>query len=271
MLFEHERDALAWYERQEPVCTPSFVASIPWSDVRRHELKMEFVPVIRYMRDVESFTTIYDAELRKTPTGRDPVIRAFLDRWSAEEPVHGALLHRFLGEAGHDDARGDWAGAARRRIPLGYRVRSPLKALLANAFHRHFAAVHMTWGAINELSTLNGYLRLWKLAKHPVLERILRAIAREEARHAFFYWSVARIQLLRSKFRQALTRYIVRQFWTPVGQGAKPAQETNRTIAALFRGPEGVAFFHQNVNRRIEDLPGLSGLDVMTTRIAAAR
>lgn len=268
MFFEHERDVLAWYEQQEPVCTPSFVASIPWGDVRRHEIKAEFVPVLRYMRDVEFFTTVYDAELRRTPTGRNPIIRRFLDRWSTEEPIHGTLLHRFLGEAGHDDVRGDRPPVTRPDIPMGYRLRSPLKALLANAFHTHFAAVHMTWGAINELSTLNGYLRLWQLAKHPVLEYILRGIAREEARHAFFYWSIARIQLLRSKFRQALTRYIVRHFWTPVGQGAKPAQETNRTIAALFRGPEGIAFFHRNVNRRIEDLPGLSGLDVITTRIA---
>ena len=47
-------------------------------------------------------------------------------------------------------------------------------------FGRHFSGVHMVWGAINEMTTLQGYRRLWKLAGHPVLEQLLRAIAQEE-------------------------------------------------------------------------------------------
>ncbi|MBI4433578.1 acyl-ACP desaturase [Candidatus Uhrbacteria bacterium] len=266
MLFAQESDALAWYEREPRVLTPAFIATIPWQEVAQHPLHPDCVPVLRYMRDVEHFTGMYYAELLRTPTGREPIIRRFMDRWSTEEPTHGELLHRFLGEAGCpvDD---HWPGTAAAAIPHRYHLMSRLSSLLAWSVGRHFSAVHMTWGAINELSTLTGYLRLWQLAKHPVLERILRAIAREEARHAFFYWSIARLKLLRSTFRQQLTRTIVRSFWAPVGEGAKPRSDANFVIATLFRGSDGVATFHRNVNQRIEELPGLSGLRTMTNRV----
>jgi hypothetical protein len=38
----------------------------------------------------------------------------------------------------------------------------------------------MTFGAIHEMSTTQGYRRLIELADHPVLNHILRGIIREE-------------------------------------------------------------------------------------------
>lgn len=267
MLFEQPEEALRWYESQERVLTPAFLETIPWKRVADAPIRAELIPVIRYMRDVENFTAIYFDELQKTPTGKDPVIRAFMDRWSTEETVHGDLLHRFLEEAGVP-TRATWSGEARAAIPRSYRFTSALSSLVANAFGKHFAAVHMTWGAINELSTLSGYERLWTLAKHPVLEYLLRGIAREEARHSMFYWSMARIALRGSSFRQALTRYIIKHFWSPVGQGAKPERETNDVIATLFRGEEGLALMEKRVNQRMEQLPGFAGLKRITERVA---
>ena len=127
----------------------------------------------------------------------------------------------------------------------------------------------MTWGAINEYTTLSGYRRLWELAKHPVLEHLLKAIAREEAIHSFFYWSLARIYLERSNVAQELTRYIVEHFWTPVGQGAKRAVDTNYLIMTLFRGLEGVNAMATFVNARIEQLPGLQGIKKIRDHVAA--
>jgi hypothetical protein len=46
-----------------------FLRSIPWHEVRKHPLNPAFVPVLIYMRDVESFTDIYYQELLRTPTG----------------------------------------------------------------------------------------------------------------------------------------------------------------------------------------------------------
>jgi len=267
MLFEQDRDALAWYESQERVLNEKFLASIPWQEVSKTPLDPAFIPVLLYMRDVENFTSIYYDQLRRTPTGQDPVIRQFMDQWQHEETLHGDLLNRFLNEAGVPTSK-QWQQEARANIPLRYRIKEPMISRLTRCVGKHFSAVHMTWGAINELSTLNGYQRLWELAKHPVLEYILRGIAREEAKHSFFYWSIARIKLLHSSFRQSMTRWIIKNFWSPVGQGAKRAADTNRVIAALFRGAEGVKFMEQRVNDQLERLPGLQGLKTVTERIS---
>lgn len=269
MLFETSREALKWYESEERVLTPAFLRTIKWEDVKNNPLPEEFVPVMRYMRDVERFTGMYYQELMRTPTSRDPAIRQFMDRWATEEPTHSVLLDRFLEEAGYP-SEDKWWEKVQAQVPTKYRLMSPLKALLAQGFGEHFSAVHMTWGAINEYSTLTGYQRLWGLAKHPVLEYILRAIAREEARHSFFYWSVARIKLMGSPLRQNLTRFIVNHFWSPVGQGAKHQEDTQLVVKTLFRDTPGVAVLEQQVNRRIRELPGLEDVNIITEKVAAS-
>ena len=87
-MFETDKDVLDWYERQPRALTRDFVDGIPWRDVSNYNLNSTFVPVLIYMRDVEYFTDIYYRELLRTPTGKDPVIRKFMDRWSVEENQH---------------------------------------------------------------------------------------------------------------------------------------------------------------------------------------
>lgn len=268
MLFESESEAIGWYESQERILTPDFLNTIPWQNVKDHPLDPRFVPTLIYMRDVERFTSLYNEELLRTPTGKDPAIKRFMERWSTEETTHSDVLNRFLHEAGVPSSE-RWYEEAKKKIPLGYRLSSHITPRLTNLVGRHFTAVHMTWGAINELSTLTGYQRLWTLAKHPVLEYILKHIAREEATHAFFYWSVARIKLLKSHFRQRLAKYIVNTFWSPVGEGTKPVKDSNQVITTLFSGVEGLEAIQQRVTRRIQQLPGLEDLRIVTDRIAS--
>jgi len=118
------------------------------------------------------------------------------------------------------------------------------------------------------MTTLQGYRRLWQLAEHPVLEKLLRAIAQEESIHTHFYWSIARLKLEQSGFSRNLARFVIGKFWTPVGQGTKPKRETDYVIGTLFKGEEGVNFFDRNVNQRLEMLPGFDGLGKVTQRIA---
>lgn len=268
MLFEHEKDALAWYEGEERILTPQFLRTIPWSKVSKYPINPQLIPVFIYMRDVEKMTSTYYQELKMTPTWRDPSVRQFMDRWSAEEPLHGDLLHRFLEETGQA-ADAHWFEKVQRGMGFRYKAMVGLQTAVAHLFGQNFAAVHMTIGAINELTTLTGYQRLWTLAKHPVLEYVLRAIAREEARHYFFYWSVARIKLLRSGFARRLNRFITSRFWVPVGQGIKRPSETNQIIATLFHDTEGLVAIDQQVNEPAARLPGLEGFRVVSDRIRA--
>jgi rubrerythrin len=267
-VFECEQDVLDWYERQPRALDEEFARGVRWEEVRRYPLDPSFVPVLLYMRDVESYTEVYYRELLRTPTGRDPVIRRFMDRWGAEESDHAAVLNRFLEEAGVAISP-RWEEEARAAIPARYSVESYVSTLVTNFFGRHFSGTHMVWGAVNEATTLQGYRRLWQAARHPVLEHILRAVAREESAHAKFYWSVARLRLERSGLAQALARFAVKRFWAPVGSGAKPRDETDYTVRTLFGGAGGVEWFDRQVTRRVEQLPGLGGLQTLTERVAA--
>ncbi len=267
-MHETEADVLAWYESQPRAINREFLKSFPWHEVSKHRLDPGFIPILIYMRDVESFTEIYHEELLRTPTGKHPVIKKFMDRWSVEENQHAELLNRFLNEAGFPTSA-HWLAEAKASIPFRYTFENRIYPLITNCFGKYFSGAHMVWGAINEMTTLQGYRQLWQKAGHPVLEQLLRAIAREESVHSHFYWSIARLHLERSKFSRGLARFIINQFWTPVGQGTKPKEETNRTIATLFEGPAGVSSFERNIGQRMQQLPGFAGLQTVTQRIAA--
>ena len=100
MSFETKKEVLDWYEKQPRMLTDEFVGNIAWHDVKKYELDERLIPVLFYMRDVESLTDVYYREMLRTPTGKDPVIGKFMERWGVEELAHGELLNRFLSEVG---------------------------------------------------------------------------------------------------------------------------------------------------------------------------
>lgn len=268
-MLETESDALAWFEKQPQVITKEFISETPWREVKQHELNPEFVPVLLYMRDVESFTEIWYQALLRTPTGRDPIIRKFMDRWGVEEMQHGKLINRFLEEAGVPTSD-RWMEEARASIPASYKFSDYFGSVAANLLGTHMSGAHMMWGAINEMTTLQAYRQLWNAAGHPVLERVLRAIAQEESSHAHFYWSIARLRLDRSKLTRRVAQFVIKHFWAPVGQGTKPQQEVDSTIAKLFRGRDGVDAFDRTVTQRAAQLPGFENFTLSTEKIAQA-
>lgn len=266
-----ENDVLAWYEGRERALNRSYVDRIAWHEVKKHPVPPELLPVIAYMSKVEKLTEVYYQELRRTPTKNNPVIRRFLDRWSTEETLHGDLLARFLGEAGLPYEPG-WYEKVKSEIPLTYKLNSMvLTPIVAHTAGRRgsFEAVHMVWGAINEYSTLGGYLRLMHMAKHPVLSTILRGIISEEGRHAQFYWKIARLKLTRSGYSRWLSRFIIDRFWTPVGQGARPKQEAEMCMRVLFPGPQGVEHFDDQVSGYIRKLPGFEDCTTITSTVSS--
>jgi len=266
-VFETDREVLEWYEKQPRALTRDFVEGIRWRDVANYALNPAFVPVLIYMRDVEFLTDMYYRELLRTPTGKDPVIKKFMDRWSVEENQHADLLNRFLSEAGVAISE-TWRADAKARIPRRYTVQSYLMNSAVIPLGKYFHAAHMVWGAINEITTLQGYRRLSELARHPVLKSVLRAIIQEESLHSSFYWNVARVKLSQAKFSRDLAQFIIRRFWAPVGQGPKTAPETHYVITTLFHGTKGLEFFDRTVAHRIARLPGFCGFTALSERIA---
>lgn len=267
MPFETNKDVLDWYEKQERTLTDEFIDGLPWHEVRETPLDPRFVPVLFYMRDVEVLTDMYHRELRRTPTGRDPVIAKFMERWGVEEVTHGQVLNRFLNEAGYDTPS-DWQTKTHQNVPASYHLSTYLLTSLTNLLGSRFTATHMAFGAIHEMSTAQAYRRMEVLAKHPVLSMILDGIIREEAAHTHFYRSVARIELQKSEAAQKIARKVVDTFWRPVGQGSLAKKRTEYSIAMLFSGDGGVDQLDRTVTQRARQLPGFADLEKVTQRIS---
>ena len=237
MTFEIKRDVLEWYEGQERTLTPEYIAAIPWHEVKDHPLDKRFVPVLLYMRDVETLTDMFHREMLRTPTGKDPYISKFMERWGIEEVTHGEVLNRFLNEAGVETGE-TWQSDIRRNVSSVYNSYTYLLTTITNFIGEKFTATHMTFGAIHEMSTAQGYRRLKVLADHPVLTQILNAIIREEAAHTKFYWNIARLELRKNEFAQKIARFVIDHFYAPVGQGSLAKKRTEYAIGTLF-GDEG--------------------------------
>jgi len=263
MGFETTKDVYDWYERQQPVFTKEGIESIPWDHVRKHPLDERFIPVLLYMRDVETLTDMYHRELLRTPTCKDPYIARFMERWGAEEVIHGEVLNRFLNEAGIET--GDkWQGQVRTAVSNFYNLNTYLLTSLTNLLGRKFTATHMAFGAIHEMSTAQAYRRMDELAGHPVLSIILNGIMREESFHTHFYWSVAKLELRNSDAAQRIARFVIRNFYRPVGQGSLHKSRTEYAIRTLFGSEDGLERLHKTVTKRAQTLPGLEALNKVT-------
>jgi hypothetical protein len=235
---------------------------IAWEDVPRVPLASEAVRVLRYMQDIESHTVVYVRELLATRVIDDPEVSTFLACWFYEETFHGRALARFLTAAGHPPI-------VRRRsqATLASRLEERAMGLIARAWP-DFAAVHMVWGAINELTTLTGYQRLTELAPHPVLVELLARIMRDESRHFTFYYRQAERRLGRPSV-QRVARFLVDHFWDPVGSGVQPDSEVRFLAGYLLGGPDGRAAARK-IDDTIRRLPGFAGVKLMEAWVERA-
>ena len=228
-----------------------------WDDVPQHPLPMEAVRTLRCMQDIELHTIIYLRSLLATRAIDDPEVATFLACWVYEETFHGLALARFLEAAGHPvGAR----ALPRGQEPWSKRIEAVATAMVSRAWP-DFCAVHMTWGAINELTTLTGYRRLAALARHPVLTELLEAIMLDESRHFFFYYRQAEIRLRRPTVAR-VARRLVDTFWAPVGSGVQPRGELEFMATYLFAGADGLAAARR-VDETIRRLPSFGTVQLL--------
>lgn len=221
---------------------------------------------LRYMHDVESHTVCYLRDVLVTRAHADPILTEFLTTWNYEEHWHGEALGRVL------EAHGEAAGATRVADIRAAKRRSdrfrPVAFIVGSAVLPDITAVQMAWGAINEWTTQAGYARLAAKADHAVLTELLTRIMRQEGRHIAFYNRQATLRLAASRGAQRVTRFALKHLWSPVGTGVRPAAEVRFVVDHLFEGPQGHAALAR-IDRRIDQLPGLSGLHLLTNARAA--
>jgi hypothetical protein len=221
---------------------------ICWDEVRRTPLRSDTVRTLHYMQDIESHTIVYVRQLLATRAIDDPDVATFLACWFYEETFHGRALARLLAASDQPPverhrSRQPWTGHLEERA-----------VALASRVWADFVGVHMTWGAINELTTLTGYQRLSELDPHPVLVELLARIARDESRHFAFYYHQAARRLANPRAAR-VARLLVDRFWAPVGSGVQPDAEVRFLAGHLFGGPDGRAAARR-IDATIRRLPG---------------
>lgn len=211
---------------------------------------------LAYMSDIEQHTIAYLRELLSTRAVDDPEIAQFLACWFYEESAHGRALAAVL------DAHG-YVGTTSPRRPAGVRARLEAMVIAGlSATWPSFSAVHMTWGAINELSTLTAYRQLEARAGHPALSALLDRIARDESRHFGFYFEQARRRLAASPRTRRAVRAFVEHFWAPVGSGVRAHSEVEALAGLLFDGADGREAARR-IDRTIQRLPGFAGVPLV--------
>ncbi len=252
--FQNEKDVWQWYQRGSRVLTQAYIDKIPWDQCNPALIRQQ--KSLPYFRDIEALTPIiYYPELTETPSSKDMYIAPFMQRWSEEEQTHGELLDRIITMSGGE--------AFHRSSNFSHPILTFCRRLLENGLGECYKALHMTWGAITELSTKFGYRVLSATSEDITLREILRGIVAEEAKHLVFYYNVASLKLARSRMAQMVTLFAIRRFWHPVGsKNTKP--EDLKPVLGLISG-ENINLFHEEVTKIINTLPGLRRLNLTAT------
>jgi len=259
------------------------LSHLDWADIPNHPLTDGDVMCLHYMMDIETHTVIYLRDLLATRAAHDPYVTGFLSCWVYEELWHGEAFSDFLRAYGLEvpaepklpdgstpmPTRPNRVRQFREQMGVGHKL-FLLPTLFASMVMRDFVALHMTWGAINELTTLTGYHQLMRRSHHPVLHQMLRRIIQDERRHFAFYRAQAKARLEDNPRAGRLVRRGLEAFWTPVGAGVKSEEEVDALAIYLFGdSPEGRDGARE-IDATIAEIPGLEGLTLLEDALDAA-
>lgn len=224
-----------------------------WAHADEVRLGDEEVFQLRYAAQVEWGTEGTFASLDTSP---DPVVSRFLRTWLDQEVVHAELLVRLLEAQGHQVDAAHRAPAQRRAARRGRAINLVARKLLGD----DFSALHMAWGAVNELTTLRFYGLIRERTASPVLAAVLRDVMAQEALHHAFYHRAA-VELLRGNPRgQRIVGWALRHLWSPVGVGLRSRADADRLVLGLLaHEPVTVA----RIDAAIGTIPGLEHLGLI--------
>jgi rubrerythrin len=260
------------------------LSHLDWDRIPDHPLSDGDVMCMHYMMDIETHTVIYLRDLLGTRAASDPQITAFLSCWVYEELWHGEAFSDFLRAYGIEvpaepklpdgstpmPTRARRTQRVREELGIGHQL-SLVPMMLGSMLLPDFIALHMTWGAINELTTLTGYHALIRRSDHPVLNEMLKRVIQDERRHFAFYRAQGKARLTRAPRRtRRVVRWVFENFWTPVGAGVKSQEEVDALTLYLFGYDDEGREMLREIDRTVSDIPGLEGLTLVEDYLDAA-
>jgi len=239
------------------------ISDMDLSQAANYPITEDEVRALTYMCDIESHTIVYLRAILNTCAVEDPQTTAFLSCWAYEEFFHGNTIRQLL------DAIGAPLSSTRMaEVQHASSTKEWLKELGSSILcrcSRHFHGAYLTYGAISELSTLEGYGVMARRTKNPILAEVVRRLAKDERRHFSFYYNKAKLEL-HARRSQQLTSFVIRNFWLPVGGGVKADSEVSWILSFILGDPEGAEIAHR-IDTTIAKLPGLEWFD----RLAKSR
>lgn len=249
-------------ERYISVSAKVETKDLDWEEAKKAGLSEDEQFVLTYFSDIESQTIRYLRTLLQMKIAFQPSVAAFLTTWSYEEFFHGYELANLMAACGHplEENRVEQVGQKSR---FNEWLEATIGPLLSRVFADQFPAVYLSFGAIQELTTLRGYENLRNLTGNPILQTLCDRIAKQERRHFAWYFNHARELLLESRGAQVLTRRLLKFNWVPVGAGVKSQDEVKRLFSILFPSDLGRRLVSE-VDSKMSALPGLQGLTLMT-------
>ncbi len=236
-------------------------SDIDWEAAREAGLSEDEAFILTYFSDVESQTIRYLRTLLQMKIALRPSVAAFLTTWSYEEFFHGYELGRLLAVCGHPLPE-DRMERNARGSRFNELLEAALSPLLSRLFYHQFPAVYLSFGAIQEMTTLRGYEHLRRLTKNPALQTLCDRIARQERRHFAWYFNHARELLEQSRGARILARRLLEFNWVPVGAGIKRPDEVRRLFSTIFPRASARELVRE-IDAKMGTLPGLEGIRLM--------
>ncbi|MCA9537518.1 MAG: acyl-ACP desaturase [Myxococcales bacterium] len=239
---------------------------LDWAEAAKVGVTDAEARVLRYMADTETHTIIYMRDLLAGYSARDPEITAFLSVWVYEELWHGRAIDKLLAATGRPVNRERSA-----EVVASANVQELLEAILSFAaawMTPRFIAVHMAWGALNELAAAASYNALARQTENPVLRVLCRRISQQERKHFAFYYQQARKRMVESRLARRLTHLALHRFWGPVGDGVAGRGNLEFVVRTLFSDPTSWSDL-ERAEERIRQLPGLEDFHELTGQLGA--
>lgn len=249
------------FDRYISVSAKIDTKDLNWDEARQVGLSEDEKFVLTYFSDIESQTIRYLKMLLQMKIAFKPDVSAFLTTWNYEEFFHGYELANLLAVCGHK-LEEDRIELLKGRAKFNEWLEMLFAPLLSKIFSSQFPAVYLSFGAIQEMTTLRGYEHLRNFTRNPALRTLCDRIAKQERRHFAWYYNHARDLLEQSSAAQRLTRKLLEFNWVPVGAGVKAPSEVKRLFSILFPGELGHKLVNE-VDHKMASLPGLDGIRLM--------